>query len=264
MVATQSGRSPLVLAVIAAAVVAGVAVLVAYARLSRPATPVPSASVSASAAASARPARKRSVGLAPLPGPPEQRLAPNASVFAPANATDSRPVLVVLGTADAGACRHWRELSHAYGFVLCPRPAHADRLSEQRQALRASLAALRRRFGDYVSPGPVVLIGVGASAVAAVSLLREEPAYFARVALVDAGFDAWTSGLATIFAEHGGKRALFVCTEPACAKAARDAAFLTHRAGAMSLVSEPEAGAAPSRPDFAWLVDHDPAWKPPR
>lgn len=260
-----SRRDRVVLAVVVALVSLGAVAGVAYVRFWRFAPSASVASGSAPGSASAPPRRKRSVGLAPLAGPSELELgvdAGNALVLAPVGATDSRPVLVVLG-ASGDACRHWRKLSRGYGFVLCPAPTQPDRLSAVQKALRASLVAVRRRFGDYISPGPVVLIGVRTSAAPAVSVLRQEPAFFARVGLVDGGFSAWTSGTATIFAKRGGKRVLLVCSTPGCAKPAGDAAFLTRRAGALSRVSGPDTGGTTSRPEFAWLIAHDPAWKPP-
>lgn len=232
--------------------------------------PAGSASPSARSSASAPPKRKRSTHLHPLPGPAEQRLAAGgADVQAPVGATDSRPVLIVLSGANPeAACRTWRGVSRGYGFVLCPGigsdegGAPPDIPSTEKR-LRAALHEIRRRFGDYISPGPVVLVGIGGSARLAPWLTKQEPAYFARIALVDGGFKEWSSGLATIFATRGGKRAAFVCTRPGCGAPAEDAAVLTRRAGAQARSVQPGDAGVDEAGVFAWLIEGDADWKPP-
>ena len=234
-----------------------------------------SASASASATASSAPRRKRSTHLTPLSGPAQRRLGDHgASVEVPVGATDSRPVLIVLSEDDSQAtCRTWRGVSQGYGFVLCPALGPAKEggagpdIPATEKALRTSLHALRRRFGNYISPAAVVLAGLGPAARLALSLVKQEPAYFARVALLDGGFREWSSGVATIFARRGGKRALFVCTGPSCATPAGDAALLSRRAGAQARsVVRHDAGPEPAAPRsaFEWLIGDDADWKPPK
>lgn len=230
---------------------------------------------SAAPSASAAPKRKRSTHLRPLTGPAEQRLgasgASGASVQIPVGATDSRPVLIVLSSADPEVvCRTWRGVSQGYGFVLCSGTGSKDQrpdIPSTEKRLRAALHELRHRFGNYISPGAVVIAGVDGSARLTPSLVKQEPAYFARVVLVDGGFQEWSSGVATIFATHGGKRAAFVCTRPGCAAPAGDAAVLSRRAGAKARSVKSDAGVAGAgvlSSTFQWLVEGDPDWKPPR
>ncbi len=161
-------------------------------------------------------------------------------------------------------------MSQGYGFVLCPGTASKDGapdIPSTEKRLRAALHELRHRFGDYISPGPVVVVGSEGSARLAPSLVKQEPGYFSRTVLVDGGFSGWSSGVATIFATRGGKRAAFVCTRPACATPADNAAVLTRRAGAEARSVLPgDAGADKAstlRSTFAWLVEGDADWKPP-
>ncbi len=191
----------------------------------------------------------------------------------PVGSTDSRPVLIVLSDGQPEAsCSAWRGVSQGYGFVLCPRLTAMDSgsapdFATTEKTLRGSLRVLHRVFGDRISPGPVVLVGQGTAASLAPRLAKQEPAYFERLALVDGGFDEWSSGLATIFSKQGGKRALFFCSRPGCATPARDAAVLTQRAGARARsASAADGGAArlPPRPLFEWLIEDDSDWKPPR
>lgn len=234
----------------------------------------PAGSASAAASASALPKRKRSTHLRPLSGPAERRLGDGAAVEVPVGATDSRPVLIVLSSDDAGTtCRSWRGLSQGYGFVVCPGTGASkdgggpvSDVASTEKALRAALHALKRVFGDYISPGPVVVAGLGPGARLALSLVKQEPAYFARVVLDNGAFPEWSSGVATIFARQGGKRALFVCTHPGCATAAHDAAVLSRRAGVKARSVRPVDGgpdAELSSAAFAWLIEDDAAWKPP-
>lgn len=245
---------------------------------------------SPSAGAGRTPARKRAVHLSPLRAPRGDEDLPlkgfhPAVVIAPLGATDSRPVLVALhaeGADPVATCEAWHRISD-YGFVLCPRGV-ADKTSTRGAPrytfgsahdtvleLRAALSALRRHFGDYVAPGPVVLAGVSLGALRAVWILREEPAYFARVVLVQTARDPWSSGIATIFARRGGKRVLFVCAASACQQRVRNDVVLTRRSGAQARSSELVVGDASLddrlkgalAPDFRWLVADDPAWKPP-
>jgi poly(3-hydroxybutyrate) depolymerase len=228
------------------------------------------------------------VGLSPLRAPRSgdtlalKDFAP-AVVFAPLGATDSRPVLIVLhgeGADPEAACAAWHKLSD-YGFVLCPRGVVDQKGSPGRYTLgkvsrtvlelRAALAALRKRFGDYVAPGPVVIGGVSIGALQAVWILREAPAYFARVVLVLTGRDIWSSGIATIFAQRGGQRVLFVCAGASCRQRVLDDAALTRRsgAGARSIVLgqsdalHDERWVSDLSSDFQWLIAGDPSWTAP-
>jgi hypothetical protein len=207
-----------------------------------------------------------------------------ASVTVPVGATEPRPILIALhgaGDRPEWQCGTWRAISDNRGFVVCPRgiahpgfPASAPRYTWKDSAatsleLRAALRALKARFGDYVAPGPVVLTGFSLGAAHAVPLLRQEPSFFSRVALVEGGTQGWSATLGTTFAAHGGKRVMFVCTQPACKPGALAAQRLTERGGALAeLVDAGNLGhvldgraAAAIKPRFQWLVEGDPRWK---
>ncbi len=245
-----------------------------------------------------KPKRKRAVGLPPLAAT-ASRVSLSVSGFGaaevavPVGAKDSRPVVVALhgDTGDPAAlCDAWRAVS-SYGFVLCPRGAARraadggaasygfDDVPAAERELRAALAALRARFKDYISPGPVVLAGFGRGAGFAVQISRQEPAYFAHLVLLQGGADEWSSGVATIYAHGGGKRVLFACGSASCEKDARAAVVLSQRAGlAARLVPDQLDDAAPSdvaaerfnaaaahliAQSWAWFVDGDAAWRAP-
>jgi hypothetical protein len=115
----------------------------------------------------------------------------------------------------------------------------------------------------------VVLTGFSLGAAHAVQLLRQEPAFFSRIALVEGGTAMWSPTLGTAFATKGGNRVLFVCTQPACRPGALTAQRLTQRGGALAeLVDAGNLGhvldgraAAAIKPRFDWLVEGDPRWK---
>lgn len=262
-----------------------------------PAPPAsPPASVSASAASQA-PKRQRAVGLTPLAASAAvTSLAvtgfDDAIVALPVGSTDSRPILIVLGDrgADARAtCERWRAFAD-YGFILCPsgnqdgeshpskEGAAGDPIPARARELRAALGALRKRFGEHVSPSSVVLAGIGRGARVAIQLARQEPSYFARLVLAGDGARDWSSGVATIYAQGGGQRVLFACGDSNCAHDADGATVLSERAGLSSrrVGDAFDAGAdatAPGAPapdiaravgsGFAWLVESDSSWRPP-
>lgn len=262
--------------------------------------PAPSASPPASVSASSvsqAPKRQRAVGLTPLAAP--SALTPlavigfdDAIAALPLGSTDSRPIVIVLGDRGADArttCERWRAFA-GYGFILCPSgkqdgephpsemDANGDPSTGRARELRAALGALRKRFGEHVSPGPVVLAGVGRGARVAIQLARQEPSYFARLVLVGDGARDWSSGVATIYARGGGQRVLFACGDSNCAHDADGATVLSERAGLSSRRTGDafDAGAdaaAPGAPapvieravgsGFPWLVEADASWRPP-
>ncbi len=204
-----------------------------------------------------------------------------ASVAVPLGATSPRPVLVALhGAADRPEwqCGTWRGVT-AVPFIVCPRGVPADAVgapqrftyanAEQlRRELRAVLQALKDRFGEHVASGPIVIGAFGRGAELALPVLREEPAFFSKVAFIEGGVERWSSSHAALFAEGGGERALFVCGRPSCGAVAARAAEWTKRAGAdahlvyvgpASAAWEPKQ-ARQVRAVWDWLVGDDPRW----
>jgi len=243
------------------------------------------AAASASASASAAPPKKK---LPPLKA--ESWLVELAlegfgttSVSVPLGATEPRPIVIALhgaGDRPEWQCGTWTGIA-GRAFVVCPRgvphpgyPASAPRytwksVADTERELRSALHALKARFGEYVAPGSVVLTGFSLGASHAVNILREEPSFFARVVLVEGGAREFTPTLGAVFAKNGGKRMVFVCTQPACKPAALTAVRLTERGGAPAeLVDAGNLGhvldgraAAAIKPRFQALVADDPRWK---
>jgi len=194
-------------------------------------------------------------------------------------------VLIALhGTGDRPEwqCGTWRGISGPDSFVLCPRGVpYATGGGEERftfrdaksteQELRAALRALKQHFGEYVAPGSAVLAGFSLGAIHALPILKQEPSFFSRVALVEGAAGGWSAGLAAIFARGGGKRVLFVCAQAACRARAQVAVRFSERAGLEAkLVDAGDIGhvfdgrvASAVKKDFPWLVDGEPRWKRP-
>ncbi len=144
---------------------------------------------------------------------------PDARVSVPLGATQARPILIVLHGAGESAerqCKIWRGISDARPFVLCPELGAKRSDQEVETALRGALRELKTKFGEYVAGGSVVLVGFGSSAEHAMAIARQEPAFFARLALIDGGHQSWSATAAGAFAQRGGQRVLFGCSNEPC------------------------------------------------
>jgi pimeloyl-ACP methyl ester carboxylesterase len=203
-----------------------------------------------------------------------------ANVALPLGATTPRPIAVVLhGAADRPdwQCGSFRGVLGGKLFILCPRgiaaaePGRFDLGSVDHSAaeLRAALAALKARFGTHVATSPVLLIGYGEGARLAAELARQEPSFFARVALVNGEPAAFTPSAGSVFALRGGKRVLFFCTNARCDDSAVSRALLLTRAKVPAKSVRHDVGpyldapftAALSR-ELPWLLDGDARFKP--
>jgi poly(3-hydroxybutyrate) depolymerase len=227
---------------------------------------------------------KQTHSLAPLNAPawttqlPVQGFGP-ATVALPLGATRPRPIVVVLhGARDRAEwqCGSFRGVLGGHVFILCPQGiaqsaegslyglgSFDDSVAE----LRAGLAALKARYGEHVAPSPVLLIGYGEGAAVAADLARQEPAFFARVALVNGDPASVTPSAAKIFAERGGKRMLFFCAEAECDASGVERALLLTRAGLAAKSVKAEVGpyldqafTDALRGQVPWLVEGDTRW----
>jgi len=206
-----------------------------------------------------------------------------AVVALPLGATAPRPIAIVLhGGADHPdwQCGSFRGVLGGRVFVLCPRgKPHAEvqgrfalsGVDETAAELKAALAALKVSYGGHVAPSPVLLIGYAEGAAIAAELMRQEPSFFARVALIDGNPNAVTPSATSIFAKGGGKRVLFFCTDLVCQGRAQARATLLTRGGAASKAVTHEVGPwldarfaqALSR-ELPWLLEGDARWAKPR
>lgn len=198
-----------------------------------------------------------------------------AAVAVPLGATTPRAIVIALhGAADRPewACSALRSIAGPAPFVLCPRGVRRTDfpVSDARYTfgnaeataneLRVALKELKRRFGLYVAPGPVIFSGfeIGADQVAWIA--GQEPAFFSRVLLIEPLPSSWPSSASALFGRSGGQRALF-----AFGAAHRDEfqqkVVLTGRAGAESralfLGDRPPALDSPARAllkkEWRWL-----------
>lgn len=229
--------------------------------------------------------------LAPLEAP-SWRVELDVEGFGPAVAAlplaakSPRPVLIALhGDSDRPEwqCGSWRGIVGSRAFVLCPRGRPRGdgsgvdarytlgSVQDTERELRSALGALKRRFGEHVAKGPVLLSGYGLGAEAAAALARQQPSFFQRVVLVGRDVAAWSPTLAQLFGKGGGERVLFVCTSAECRAQAELRAALTRRTGAQARVAAPaELGpwfdaalVGALRGEFAWLIEGDRRWSVP-
>jgi len=227
---------------------------------------------------------KRPSSLAPLSAPgwrmelPVKDFGP-ATVALPLGATGPRPIVVVVhGARDRAQwqCGSFRGVLGGHVFILCPQGIAQSAegglyglgsFDDSAAELRAALAALKARFGAYVAPSPVLLIGYAEGAAVAADLARQEPAFFARVALVNGNPARLTPSAAKIFAERGGKRVLFFCAEAECDASGVERALLLTRAGVAAKSVKAEVGpyldqrfTDALRGQVPWLVEGDTRW----
>jgi pimeloyl-ACP methyl ester carboxylesterase len=222
--------------------------------------------------------------LAPLTAPswttqlPVKDFGP-ATVALPLGATSPRPIVVVLhGARDRAEwqCGSFRGVLGGRVFILCPQGITQGAegglyglgsFDDSAAELRAGLAALKARYGAHVAPSPVLLIGYGEGAAVAADLARQEPAFFARVALVNGNPAVLTPSAVKIFAERGGKRMLFFCADAECDANGVERALLLTRTGLAAKSVKAAVGpyldqrfTDALREEVPWLVEGDTRW----
>jgi len=230
---------------------------------------------------------KRAAALPPLSAPAwrselEVRGFGPATVALPLGATTPRPIAVVLHGARDRAdwqCGSFRGVLGGRVFVLCPQGVPSEQpglyglgtYDATEAELREGLAALKARFGAHVAASPVLLIGFGEGAAVAADLARQEPAFFARVALVSGNPALLTPSTVKIFGERGGKRVLVVCgrgeRQSACDADGTQRALLLSRAGVAAKSVKVDVGPYLDQPFtdalkglLPWLVEGDARW----
>lgn len=203
-----------------------------------------------------------------------------ATLALPLGATSPRPIVVVLHGAHDRAdwqCGSFRGVLGGRVFILCPQGVQSGQpglyglgsVDDSEAELRAGLAALKARFGAHVAASPVLLIGYGEGASVAADLARQEPSFFARVALVNGNPALLTPSAIKIFAERGGKRVLMVCaaSKSDCDADGMQRALLLTRAGVAAKSVKAEVGpyldqrfTDALKGEVPWLVEGDPRW----
>lgn len=203
-----------------------------------------------------------------------------ASVAVPLGASTPRPVVVVLhghGDEAEWQCGSFRGVLGGSFFLLCPAGqvsggAHAwGSFDDTAAELRAALAALKERFGAHVAKGAIALVGYGEGASIAADLARQEPSFFARVALVNGDPTAFSPTASKIFAERGGKRVLFFCITQGCDDRGAERVMSLRRSGAEAKSVLREVGpyldqrfTEALKGDMPWLLEGDSRFAPPR
>jgi dienelactone hydrolase len=202
----------------------------------------------------------------------------DASVAVPLGATRARPIVVVIhGAGDRAEwqCGSFRGMLGGDVFILCPQGVQSatpglydlGSFDDAAAELRAGLAALKARYGAHVAPSPVLLIGYGEGAAVAADLARQEPAFFARVAMVGGNPATLTPSIVKGFGERGGKRVLLFCTNEPCDVDASARALLLTRSNVPAKAVHASVGpyldaafSAALKPELAWLVQDDARW----
>ena len=202
----------------------------------------------------------------------------------PVGATTPRPVLVVgHGNYDRPEweCHVWRYVTRDGMFVLCPRGIERDDIPRDERPrftyrdgialadeANAGLAALRARYPQHVAAGPVVYAGFSLGAIFGAGVCARLEPGVSHAALIEGGYDAWTTSRIRAFRERGGARVLFGSGQSTNHAAARRAT--AHFAGTgveADVVHAPGAGhsygagfAPLLREGFTRLVAGDPCF----
>jgi predicted esterase len=136
------------------------------------------------------------------------------------------------------------------------------KLSEE---LMAARSAMLERYAPLLQTDQSVYVGYSQGASMGVLAVANHGDLWPRLALVEGGYDDWTSSLARSYKSRGGRRVLFVCGTEHCRKSASQAVTTLTRAGvAARLLMAPNGGHRPDGPvavrvreGLDWLLDGD-------
>ncbi len=177
----------------------------------------------------------------------------DAVVAVPVGARDKRRiVLATHGNYDRPEwqCEVWANILQDRHFVLCPRgiarpdsPSQDDvrftykTNQELEREVDAALAELRKsRFSPWLREGPPVWTGFSLGAIMGVAIATRRPADFPELVLVEGGVDRFGDDAARTFVKGGGKRVLFACAQPGCARSAQKRADRLEKLGVKTAV----------------------------
>jgi predicted esterase len=193
------------------------------------------------------------------------------------------PVLVVAhGAGDRGEwqCEWWTPVLGERAFILCPRGrkvsylAGADDSSyfvdhhKLGREVTAALGALRERYGSDVDPGPVAFAGFSQGGIMGALYAQKRGDVFARLALIEGGYEEWNLPIARRFKQTGGERVLLACGIRYCARGAERSRGWLEQAGVAARVEHAPgaghtyAGEVGNRIIAAlpWLFEGDSRW----
>ena len=200
-------------------------------------------------------------------------------------ATDRRPAPLFVITHGAGGqaawhCHHYEQMLGPTAGLLCLAgkrmvardptrgfyyPDHM-RLSDE---LSAAHAAMFKKYSGALLGTTSVYIGYSQGATMGVLAIAPHGDIWPRLALVEGGYDSWSSALARNFKDNGGQRVLFVCGTEHCRKLAAQARSTLERTGVEArLLTATNAGHRPDGPVAArvkegliWLLQGDPHYE---
>jgi hypothetical protein len=164
------------------------------------------------------------------------------AVAVPLGAREPRPIVIALhahAVRSEHACSNWQRAAHDWPFVLCPfglpadaRPGQAVTLGNSEYTaleIAAGMKALQARFGEYLAPGPPLLVGWSLGAKVAVRLAQRDAQAFAGLALGEGAYDVLADG--AVGATTKASRVLLLCSTRACATSYARIAARFERAG---------------------------------
>ncbi|MBN2192691.1 MAG: hypothetical protein JW751_07720 [Polyangiaceae bacterium] len=199
-------------------------------------------------------------------------------VSVPRNSLRPRPLVVVIHGEPSSSeqqCASWRRIVGPNLFVLCLRAATLAELSKahlyyfevdrREDGVRRALVALKAKYGAYLAPGPVVLVGTKEGAPVAAAIARQEPSFFSRLVLVHGGYERWSPTYGATYAARGGRRLLLVWDPSRPPSEVERAVQLARhsRIEARSMALDLSGGTFEGRsveqlaPEFRWLVGGD-------
>ncbi len=131
--------------------------------------------------------------------------------------------------------------------------------------LAMARATMIEKYSPVLQVDSSVYVGYSQGASMGVLAVAAHGDWWSRLALVEGGYDTWSSALAQKFKGHGGQRVLFVCGTDHCRKLASQAvATLTRASVEARLFTAPGAGHRPDGPVAArvreglvWLLQGD-------
>lgn len=220
--------------------------------------------------------------IAPLAGDAEVELevgTTRAHVVAPVGAKVARPILLALAGPDNPKqhCQRWKTISAGYPFVVCPTGAATTEKATSADMMdqaKAVLAAVKKRFGNHVAGGRVMVSGLGFAGDHVIPLMRQSPGFFVHGVIAGSGGHLVNAGFAKAFAARGGQAVLFVCGGPdakACDRQVGRNDVTLRLAGTRSKLITidglPPAQAEPYtkalRSEWDWLISGHPLWRDP-